>query len=572
MSHRQFIPHLKPAHLWVSMVLAFCTGTQFAHAVSLGRFDLKSDRGQALVAELEIVAAKEEELRTLKIGVAPAQTYRQHWLELHPEILGTKFILKRNPQGRYVVQIQGSEPITRPWLDLLLVVSWSDQQRIHEYSVRFPSADSTPDLAGALVKLPPLVQPPAPSATAAGKIGSEKREQEPPQASAATAPAEPVALIAAAQPISSAPAGTSPAGDQAVGAQVAPALASPVAPSEASIQNTARLTAHDVPFSDPPLAESDMQLGSLEDMIRIFNTPNRSTEQQAATQLENASSDGSRAASLTKPASEDTKAESAPSVQLDKETFSTYKQLLANSAALERSKNENAQQLQGKIRIETKKRGTSPSRLALSSPADSKVAALAMREQDADNASIVSSMQRNIDDIKNLQALATNDIQDTPATAGVSASPKNLETASNLPSLENTALPVPVSNPAADQPAPLAASGIPNDGGMFGRFRSEIRSVLFAAFIVFIPIFILFRSARSVDQTRSKKGSRKSKTAFQNILAAFRFSSKKDDDDGYTKPKRAPAPAKPPTVTERVGGLDLSLDSPPIPTESSKAH
>lgn len=555
------------------MALAACSHTHFVHAVSLGKFELKSDRGQALSAELEIAAAKEDELRTLKIGIAPAQTYRQHWLELHPEIVGTKFILKRNAQGRYVVQIQGSEPISRPWLDLLLVVSWNDQQRIHEYSVRFPSADSTPDLASALAKLPAVSKLPDPKSSTAGRIEAEAPRPEtaavPSVAGANLAdPAQAAGVAMAAAVQTETRAAQEPVSQNA-------SDASEKTKPETESTGSARMAVQDVPFSDPSVPVSDAQASSLDDMVRIFSAtrlPPESSSSLVAAEKEETTTKAPSSEQASTAAKEADKPRPTPSVQIDKETFGTYKQLLAHNPAKESAGLDSAQQLQGKIRIETPKRGAQSSRLALSSPNDQKMAALALREQELENAAIVSSMQKNIDDIKNLQAQATSDVGATALPASETTTPSSTGASHGASGIEGTALPVPIANPSSDQPVPIVSSGIPNDGGMFGRFKSEIRSVLFAAFIVFIPIFFLFKSAQSIEQTRRKKGSDKNKSGFQNLSSALRLRRKREDSESAPiKQKKTSHSTHIPTVTDRVGGLDLNLDTPSSSSQAPKA-
>lgn len=205
-----------------------------AFALGLGQIEVKSQRGQPLLAEIPIVSSDPSELENLQARLASPDTFARIGLEPPQGIVsGLQFSVALGPRGDPVIRVTSQQPVDQALLTFLLEVDWGQGRLVREYSVlvdapRTVAAPAQPPIeaptlapSNTIVREPEpapaaaVAEPPAPPAesTAAGPapIADETPEEpaQPDNAIAIPAPVAPPAPPAPrppAQPVAAAPA------------------------------------------------------------------------------------------------------------------------------------------------------------------------------------------------------------------------------------------------------------------------------------------------------------------------------------------------------------------------------
>jgi pilus assembly protein FimV len=199
-----------------------------AQAAALGKLTVLSALGQPLRAEIEVTSVAAAEAGKLTARLAPAEAFRRANMDYNPVLSSLSIVLEQR-QGRHFIRISSSQPVSDPFVDLLLELGSGESRQLREYTFLLDPPDSkTPRNA----QVAPLTPGNAPAAAASAAPAA-------PAAAAAPAPAAPetaaasAAAPAAAQAAPAAPATpAAPAAEPATpAAQAAPAAAAaPSAP------------------------------------------------------------------------------------------------------------------------------------------------------------------------------------------------------------------------------------------------------------------------------------------------------------------------------------------------------
>lgn len=171
-----------------------------AHALALGRLNALSAIGEPLRAEVDILDLTTTQARSLRASLVSPETYKAMGLDYNPDLNSVQFILQRFPNGRAVLQVNNSKPVTTSFVDIVLEVSWADGKITRDFTLLM-----TPKKASqAAVPVTPVIPvtplgskpieaaPPASVATTADIPSSPSAAQQA-QASASPAPAVPAA-------------------------------------------------------------------------------------------------------------------------------------------------------------------------------------------------------------------------------------------------------------------------------------------------------------------------------------------------------------------------------------------
>ena len=144
-----------------------------AGAAGLGRINVLSALGQPLVAEIDLSASKEE-LGSLSVRLASADAYRTANLQYNAALTGARIAIERRPNGQSYLKITSSRPVTEPFIDLLVELTWAAGRLSREYTALLdppgvPSAPPAPAISAVPESRPaPEAQPqPQPKAAAA---------------------------------------------------------------------------------------------------------------------------------------------------------------------------------------------------------------------------------------------------------------------------------------------------------------------------------------------------------------------------------------------------------------------
>jgi len=133
------------------MSLAMLAGPANVMALGMGDINLKSALNQPFNAVVELSSATDAELTELQVKVAPREMFAKAGLGWAHVLSDLQFKAERTASGTPVIRITSREPVSEPFLEIMLEIVWSRGHLIRTYTV--------------LVD-PPLTMPAAPVATA----------------------------------------------------------------------------------------------------------------------------------------------------------------------------------------------------------------------------------------------------------------------------------------------------------------------------------------------------------------------------------------------------------------------
>src|SRR5512139_1763854 len=157
-------------------------------ALGLGDIQLNSTLNAQLTAVAELFTTAEE-LASLRTQIASRDAFSRYGLDYPAFLSGIAVKPVRLADGRTVIQLTSSQPITEPFATLLVEATWARGRNLREYTVLFDppvfapqNAPSAPvaaattgggERSGAISRPAPVAEPaPAPApAVAAGNAG-----------------------------------------------------------------------------------------------------------------------------------------------------------------------------------------------------------------------------------------------------------------------------------------------------------------------------------------------------------------------------------------------------------------
>ncbi|MGC1729942.1 MAG: hypothetical protein WA747_11240, partial [Steroidobacteraceae bacterium] len=151
-----------------------------AFALGLGDIHLLSPLNAPLDAEIEITDVAPEEVNTLQASLAPRETFAAQGLDYPTFLTSVQIKTVRTPDGREVIKLKSTDPISEPFVTLLIQVNWSHGQLVREYTMLLDPPVYTPGQSAA-----------ASAAVATPSTGTSTREGEISRSSEAPAPAAP---------------------------------------------------------------------------------------------------------------------------------------------------------------------------------------------------------------------------------------------------------------------------------------------------------------------------------------------------------------------------------------------
>jgi pilus assembly protein FimV len=152
-------------------------------AIGLGEINLDSALNEPLRAEIVLLSATPEELSSLVVSLASAETFDRYGIDRPFYLQEIEFnVLSSGPDGP-VVQVRSRSPITEPFLTFLVEATWSSGRLIREYTVLL----DPPTYAPPAVQQAPAVEAPR----RATPTDSARIERQPPAPAPQPEPAQP---------------------------------------------------------------------------------------------------------------------------------------------------------------------------------------------------------------------------------------------------------------------------------------------------------------------------------------------------------------------------------------------
>jgi len=150
-----------------------------AQALGLGEIRLHSTLNAPLDAEIELLGATPEELAGLQPRLASRDTFARYGIDYPAYLANISLRVERSADGRNVVQLRSTAPITEPFATVLVEAVWPRGRFIREYSVLLDPPVFAPAVAA------------APAPVAAPVVGEAPRAAQVPAQAAVSRPAGP---------------------------------------------------------------------------------------------------------------------------------------------------------------------------------------------------------------------------------------------------------------------------------------------------------------------------------------------------------------------------------------------
>ena len=411
----------------LALAAALLVASAGVQALGLGKLSVQSALGETMRAEIDITSLTSEEAATLKVRVAPPESYRATGVDYNPVLTSAQVQVARQ-NGRTVLRVSSDRAVQEPFVDVILELTWSSGRLVREYTLLFD---------------PPSLPKPAPIITAPPAVAAAPTPATPASSEAVPAPAPAVTTALPRNGSASAPAPMAAARPPAAAPLQAPA---PVRPPVAVASSEYRVRAGD--SLSKVAARTQVSGISLDQMlVGLFrNNPDAFIDGimnrlKAGSVLQLPGGDS--LASV--PQSEARRIILAQSAD-----FSAYRQRLA-SAAPTLQNNESERQSKGQVQaaVEDRKPAAAPTpdKLTLSkaggAAASAAEARLSKETEKKDAAARVAELTRNVEELKKLSSAAK------PAVPGASATP--------TPATPLPTLPTPVVADAASAAASAAA-------------------------------------------------------------------------------------------------------------------
>ncbi len=140
------------------LALALLLLPQLSLALGLGDVRLNSRLNGPLDAEIELLGATPEELATLKAQLASRETFARYALDWPAFLSSVTVTQVRTGDGRTVLRLRSQEPVTEPFVTLLVEVNWARGRLVREYTLLMDPPVFAP---GASVAAAPVAAPTA---------------------------------------------------------------------------------------------------------------------------------------------------------------------------------------------------------------------------------------------------------------------------------------------------------------------------------------------------------------------------------------------------------------------------
>src|SRR4051812_20307327 len=157
-------------------VLTFLLAPGISLALGLGDVHLNSPLNAPLDAEIELVNATPEDLATLDAKLATKDTFARYGLDWPPFMASVTVTRDRGANGGQVLRIQSTDPVTEPFLPLLIEATWARGRLVREYTVLLDPPVFAPNSVRSAQVAPPAS---VPESATAGQIQRPAPQEAP---------------------------------------------------------------------------------------------------------------------------------------------------------------------------------------------------------------------------------------------------------------------------------------------------------------------------------------------------------------------------------------------------------
>ena len=104
-------------------------------AAGLGKLNVMSGLGEPLKADIELIAVTPEELSSITAAIASEEAYATQGIEKPASHNTIKVNVAKNANGAPILKLHSAQPISEPFLDMLIQVDWASGRLLREYTV-----------------------------------------------------------------------------------------------------------------------------------------------------------------------------------------------------------------------------------------------------------------------------------------------------------------------------------------------------------------------------------------------------------------------------------------------------
>jgi pilus assembly protein FimV len=104
-------------------------------AAGLGKLNVMSGLGEPLKADIELIAVTPEELSSITAAIASQDDYATQGIEKPASHNTIKVEVAKNASGTPILKLKSAQPISEPFLDMLIRVDWASGRLLREYTV-----------------------------------------------------------------------------------------------------------------------------------------------------------------------------------------------------------------------------------------------------------------------------------------------------------------------------------------------------------------------------------------------------------------------------------------------------
>src|SRR5438105_1372525 len=158
-----------------------------ANAAGLGRLTVLSTLGEPLAAEIEIVSLQPGEDEGLAARLAAADVFAQAGIDVNPALNTVRITIERRDKRPYL-RVTTRDPISEPFLDLLIELQWPSGRLVREYTFLLDPPEYRSRQQAIAAAPAPRAAAPAAEKPAPAPAAEEPKPAEAPSAAAAPAP------------------------------------------------------------------------------------------------------------------------------------------------------------------------------------------------------------------------------------------------------------------------------------------------------------------------------------------------------------------------------------------------
>ena len=116
-----------------------------AFALGLGDIHLNSALNAPLNADIELIDVAPDEANTVQAQLASRETFASYGLDWPGYLQTLQVRTERTADGRQVIHLRSTDPISEPFVTLLIEVNWSHGHLVREYTMLLDPPVYTPN-------------------------------------------------------------------------------------------------------------------------------------------------------------------------------------------------------------------------------------------------------------------------------------------------------------------------------------------------------------------------------------------------------------------------------------------